>query len=205
MTTPQLAPRTLLDLAGVKRTPPQPADAVLVLIDMQREYRDGGLPLPGVDAAAGDAGRLVALARQNAVPVIHVVHHSRAGSALFAVDGPYVEILPEVAPVAGETIISKTLPNSFAGTELGKVLDGLGRRQLVLAGFMTHMCVSSTARAALDLGYSTTIVATATATRNLPSIAGGVLAAETIGAVALAELADRFALIVRAPSDLGWG
>ena len=58
------------------------------------------------------------------------------------------------------------------------------------------MCISSTARAALDLGIPTTIVAKATATRDLPSVQGGIIAAETVQAAALAELADRFAAIV---------
>ena len=43
----------------------------------------------------------------------------------------------------------------------------LGVKKLVLAGFMTHMCVSSTARAALDLGFQTTVPADASATRDL--------------------------------------
>jgi nicotinamidase-related amidase len=204
MSTPDHPPRTLLDLAGAKRLPPDADASVLILIDIQGEYREGGLPLPDVDAAAGEAARLLARARARQVPVIHVVHHSRAGSALFAVDGPHVDILPEVAPKAGETTVTKALPNSFAGTDLAQVLERLGRRQLVLAGFMTHMCVSSTARAALDLGYSSTIVATATATRDLPGIAGKTISAATVGDVALAELADRFALVLADSSSLNW-
>ena len=34
-----------------------------------------------------------------------------------------------------------------------------GRNTLILAGFMTHMCISASARAALDLGYQTTVIA----------------------------------------------
>ena len=60
---------------------------------------------------------------------------------------------------------------------------------------MTHMCVSSTARAALDLGLRVTIAGDACATRDLPDGRGGTLAARTIHEVALAELSDRFALI----------
>ena len=61
---------------------------------------------------------------------------------------------------------------------------------------MTHMCVSSTARAALDLGYETTVVADATATRALPSVDGSsVISAETLHETALAALADRFSAI----------
>jgi nicotinamidase-related amidase len=63
-------------------------------------------------------------------------------------------------------------------------------------GFMTHMCISATARAALDLGFKTTIVAAATATRDIPDPLGGTaLAANTVQQTALAELADRFATI----------
>jgi nicotinamidase-related amidase len=60
---------------------------------------------------------------------------------------------------------------------------------------MTHMCVSSTARAALDLGFRTTIDANSCATRDLPDGRGGTIAAKTVHDVALAELSDRFAII----------
>ena len=96
-------------------------------------------------------------------------------------------------------MIEKELPNSFAGTDLKARLDAIDRKNIVLAGFMTHMCVSSTARAALDLGLRTTIAADACATRDLPDGRGGTLDARTIHEVALAELSDRFAII--APSD----
>ena len=72
-----------------------------------------------------------------------------------------------------------------------------GRTNIVLAGFMTHMCVSSTARVALDLGLRTTVAADACATRDLPDGRGGTLDARTIHEVALAELSDRFAIIAR--------
>lgn len=62
---------------------------------------------------------------------------------------------------------------------------------------MTHMCISSTARAALDLGFRTTIDADGCATRDLPDGTGGTIAAKLIHDVALAELSDRFAIIAR--------
>jgi nicotinamidase-related amidase len=73
---------------------------------------------------------------------------------------------------------------------LGRIVE------LVMIGFMTHMCVSSTARAAVDLGYRVTINAAACATRNLPDGAGSAIPAATVHRVALAELADRFAIVV---------
>jgi len=73
----------------------------------------------------------------------------------------------------------------------------------VLAGFMTHMCVSSTARAALDLGYQTTVVADACATRDLPRPGGGTIAAADLHAAELAALADRFAIVCDAAAFPG--
>jgi hypothetical protein len=92
------------------------------------------------------------------------------------------------------------LPNSFVGTSLLDLLSETGRRELILAGFMTHNCVSSTARAALDLGYRTTIDPIACATRDLPDGLGGVVAAQPVHDVSLAALSDRIAIIARARS-----
>jgi Isochorismatase family len=55
--------------------------------------------------------------------------------------------------IAGEPVIVKNFPSSFFQTDLGTQLEAAGRSDLVLAGFMTHMCVNSTARNAFNLGY----------------------------------------------------
>ena len=106
------------------------------------------------------------------------------------------DIVAELAPAGSEPVVVKGLPNAFAGTNLHEVLRQSGRSTLILAGFMTHMCISATARAALDLGLRSTVVAGATATRDLPDPIGGVVPAETVHRTALAELADRFAVVV---------
>ena len=107
-----------------------------------------------------------------------------------------VEIIEALRPQPGESVVVKSLPNAFAKTDLHDRLAATGRRELILAGFMTHMCVSATARAALDLGYRNTVVANATATRDLPDPLGGAVAAEVVKRAALAMLADRFAIVV---------
>ena len=92
-------------------------------------------------------------------------------------------------------MIEKGLPNAFAGTLLLEALEKTARKELILAGFMTHMCISSTARAALDLGYRVTIDASACGTRALPGRSGETILAGQVHEVALAELADRFAIL----------
>lgn len=190
------APKTLLELSGADLTPPTLSDSCLVLIDIQNEYRAGPLALPDAEPAIEAAASLLARARASGAAVFHVAHKGRAGG-LFDREAARGAIVDSLAPLANEPVIEKALPNAFAGTDLQARLAASGRTNLVLAGFMTHMCVSSTARAALDLAFRTTIAADACATRDLPDGRGGTLAARTIHEVALAELSDRFALIVR--------
>jgi nicotinamidase-related amidase len=189
-------PKTLLELAGADLKPAKVSDATLVLIDYQNEYVEGPLGLPGAAGAIERAARLLELARVAGAPVVHVAHKGRPGG-LFDRDAERGQIIAALAPRDGETVIEKGLPNAFAGTNLDVVLGGAARKNIIIAGFMTHMCVSSTARAALDLGYRVTIDAVACATRDLPDGAGGRVDAEVVHKVALVELADRFAIIAR--------
>ncbi|MGO4332275.1 cysteine hydrolase family protein [Cupriavidus sp. 2TAF22] len=195
-------PFTLLDLAGASRAPSAWEAATLVLVDHQREYVDGKLPLTGMPAATAACADLLALARRHGSPVVHVVHHGRPGSGgAFDPEGPYAAIIEGLEPGAGEHTVVKSLPNSFAGTTLAALLERLGRKELIVGGFQTHMCISATVRSALDHGYRTTVVASACATRDLPDPLGGApLAAHEVHRGALVALNDRFATVVASPA-----
>jgi nicotinamidase-related amidase len=194
-------PRTLLDLAGADLTPATVRDAALVLVDYQNEYLSGPLALSGADAAVARAATLLAAARAAGAPVVHVAHNGRPGR-LFDRDAERGQIIAALAPTAREAVIEKRLPNAFAGTDLHRVLAEAGRTNIIVVGFMTHLCVSSTARAALDLGYRVTIAADACATRDLPDGKGDRVTARLIHDIALIELADRFAIIVHDTGEL---
>lgn len=189
------APFTLRSAAGLPAVYGPLNDAVLLIIDAQVEYSpSGALTLPDLDMAAGNIALLLERARETGAEIVHIGHEGSPGRAFDpAAGGRFIE---QAEPLEGETVIGKALPNAYANTGLQNHLAGLGRPHLVLVGFMTHMCVSSTARAALDLGYETTVVADATATRALPSVDGSsVISAETLHETALAALADRFSAI----------
>lgn len=193
-------PPTLLELAGVRQETPRLSDSVLLIIDAQREYVDGRLPLTGVAPALEEMARLLARARQAGTPVIHIVH--RGGNGLFDPKETAFSIAEPVTPTEGERVIEKRLPNAFSGTGLEAALASTGRKNLIVVGFMTHQCVSATARAALDHGYRATVVAHATATRPLPDGLGGTIPAATVQTAALAELADRAAKVVRGQTEI---
>ena len=201
-TMTQQKPQTLLALSGFKLEATRLKDSVLIIIDAQREYVDGKLPLDGIDASIKEASLLLERARKAGTPVIHVVHKGKAGGALFNPDGPSFEIVSSLAPKPDETIIKKALPNAFTGTNLEETLTRFGRKNLIVIGYMTHMCVSSTVRAATDRGYRSTIVAKATATRDLPAPGGGVVTAQALQSASLAALADRFAAVVQSAQDI---
>ncbi|HSF95095.1 MAG TPA: cysteine hydrolase family protein [Thermohalobaculum sp.] len=190
--------KTLLQLAGAAPVPSRLSQSVLVLIDIQNEYFDGPLKLTGVEAAAKTAAGLLSRARALGTPVVHVRHRGRAGGA-FDPEAPRGQIHASVEPMEGEAVVDKGLPNGFANTTLAETLDALGPRPLVVAGFMTHMCVSATVRSALDRGLTSTVAMDATATRDLPDPLGGAdLPADAVHRAALAAIADRFATVVRA-------
>src|SRR5581483_5778865 len=147
---------TLLQLAGADLTPATVRAAALVLIDLQNEYLTGPLALPRAQAAIDNAAKLLAAARKCGAPIFHVAHKGKAGG-LFDRDAARGAIAAAVAPFAGEPVVEKGLPNAFTGTDLQARLATTGAKDIIIAGLMTHMCVSSTARAALDLGMRVTI------------------------------------------------
>lgn len=193
-----MALETFRNIFGVDETPSPLDKSVLLLIDIQREYRDGRVPLANVDKAADEAGRLLALARRNGVPVFHVAHEAGPGAGAFATGSPYREFLPQVAPIEGETILHKRYANAFLGTGLIDLIRATGRNEVIIAGSTAGVCVSTSARsAAEEHGLRVTVVADAVAARDAADPLGGVIEAETIRRVAMAELADLFAVIVK--------
>jgi nicotinamidase-related amidase len=188
--------KTLLDMLNVQLKAPKLSDSALIIVDAQREYVDGSVPLHAVGPALEEVRALLQRARKLRIPIFHVVHHANAGNPIFNPDGEFVEIAEPARPAGDEPVIVKHLPSSFVGTDLKKMLDETKRTNLVIAGFMTHMCIDATSRSALDLGFSPAVVASACTTRDLPSPTGGVVSAKALHESSLAALADLVACIV---------
>jgi nicotinamidase-related amidase len=195
------ASKTLREIAGLGQQPAHLKQAALIMIDCQNTYRKGVMQLTGVEEALQEARKLLEIARDLKIPVFHIQHDSGEGTP-YDIRAEIGAISDEVAPIPGEPVIIKHYPNSFIQTDLDQQLKAIGIKNIVLAGFMTHMCINSTAHGAFNLGYGATVVASATATRPLQGANGKVLTAQEVQEAAIASTRDLYAAIVDKVADI---
>ena len=68
------------------------------------------------------------------------------------------QIVPELAPIAGEIVVTKTTDSALTGTNLRLVLSNMGIRNVVVTGIYTDQCVSSTVRSLADESFNVILV-----------------------------------------------
>lgn len=191
---------TLRELNGFDPTPASLASATLILIDYQNTYTRGVMELDGWQGALDAGAALLARAREAGAEVIHVINDGGEGTP-YDIRAEIGRIHPKVAPVDGETVVVKTLPDAFLDTELADLVDAAGNKDVVIAGFMTHMCVAFTAQGAFLRGNRPTVVADASATRALRTAVAEV-SAEQVHHGALATIGDLYGVVVPSASSL---
>ncbi|MES2636797.1 MAG: cysteine hydrolase family protein [Pseudomonadota bacterium] len=189
------ASQTLREITGMGFNHASLKDSALIIVDCQNTYRRGVMKLSNVEPAILEAQKLLTMARDLKIPIIHIQHDAGVGTP-YDVTSDIGAISAEVAPKNGEAVVVKNYPNAFWHTDLEAKLKALGIENIVLAGFMTHMCINSTARGAFNLGFKPTIVASACATRSLTGPQGKVIEAQTMHDSALAAVRDLFAAVV---------
>jgi nicotinamidase-related amidase len=170
--------------------------AALLPIDIQREYfaETGPLRIPDGAMVLAKLRSLLGDYREANMPIVHVRHEEAAGAPVFAIDGPLVETMPDVAPRHIEPVVIKHAPGAFTDTELSLVLNQLAVRKVVIAGFMTHMCCDTTARQAQERGLDVIFLTDGTATRSL-AFAGRTIDYRDVQAATLAAQADGFSTL----------
>ncbi|MFG2771913.1 isochorismatase family protein [Streptomyces sp. NPDC048350] len=191
---------TLRELNGFDGTPASLSDATLILVDYQNTYTRGVMELDGWQAALDSAAALLARAREAGAKVVHVVNDGGEGTP-YDIREDIGAIHPSVAPIEGEPVVVKKVPNAFVDTDLAELVDAAGHKDVVVAGFMTHMCVTFTAEGAFLRGNRPTVVADACATRPLRTTAAEVTA-EQLHRSALATIGDLYGVVVAAGADL---
>jgi nicotinamidase-related amidase len=69
------------------------------------------------------------------------------------------DIIDELQPVEGETVVDKPGKGAFYATELQELLEKDGIKSLLVAGVTTEVCVHTTVREANDRGYECLVLA----------------------------------------------
>ena len=168
----------------------------LLVIDVQNEsFEKGALPIsdPPTATSLANIGRAMDVASASGVPVIVVRHGaSEAGADAFAVGSETWQLHPEIERRAHDHLIEKELPGSFTGTSLGDVLDEAGVDTVSITGYMTHMCVDTTARQAAHRGMAVEILNDATGTLSLEN-SGGAASGEELHRATLVAQGQFFA------------
>lgn len=174
-----------------------PRHAVLLVIDVQKgmdvfseKYHRNN---PDLER---NIARLQLAWRESGRPVIHVQHLSKLPNSPLRPGQPGADIKDEVRPLAGEPVVQKSVNSAFIGTTLEAHLRRRGYDTLVLTGLQTNMCVSTTARMAGNLGFTTYVVSDATATFDNTGPDGKRYSSELLHDVALADLHGEFATVV---------
>ena len=170
--------------------------AALLVIDVQQGLDDPRWGERNNPDAERRMAALLAAWRAAKWPVIHVQHMSQHPESPLRAGLPGNALKPEVLPRDGEPLFQKRVNSAFIGTELDSSLKGRGATTLVVVGFTTDHCVSSTVRMAGNLGYRTIVVADGTATFERRSADDKPVGPEIIHQIHLLSLQGEFAEVL---------
>ncbi|KAJ8113558.1 hypothetical protein OPT61_g4340 [Boeremia exigua] len=198
------------ELLGIRPGTASTSDSALIIIDAQNEYAQGQLKVTNAESSGKAIASLLEKYRAAGGKIVHVMHQTPEGAPIFTPDTELAEEFSNVAAKVtstcfspresetylyeqdGEEKIWKQFPGSFEQTSLHDTLQSWGVKKVALTGYMAHVCVSTTAREAMQKGYEVILVEDAIGDRDIPGVKG-----EELTRVALAELADVFGTIVQ--------
>lgn len=169
------------------------SEYALLVVDAQNEFSAAGQrAVPDHDAALAAIREQVERAREAKRPIAWIRHHNRPHESPAFVPGSWgAELSPGLGPRDGfgpERLFTKDVYGAFTGTGLEEWLRGLGVGRVLLVGFYTHMCVSTSAREALVRDFEVEIDPEATAARDLEHPGLGRLDADQVRRGALLHL-----------------
>ena len=171
-------------------------DTALIIIDMQQAMANPAAGERNNPGAEQRIASLLAAWRQAQGNVVHVRHMSRDPASLFWPGQPGAQFQEALAPLQGEHVVEKNVPDAFINTALERWLHVRGIRRVVMCGVSTNNSVESSARTAGNLGFDTTVVADACFAFAKHDYAGTPRSADEVHAVALSNLDGEYARVM---------
>ena len=175
-----------------------PTNATLLVIDVQEGFDEPSWGERNNPDAERNIEKLLTRWRASRRPVIHVRHDSVEPDSTLRPDRPGNAIKDQAAPSPGEPVVGKHVNSAFIGTDLEARLKAHAIDTVVLCGFTTNHCVSTTARMAANLGFRTFVLSDSTVAFAMrsPGPNGRLIPAAQMHEVGLAELNREFATVL---------
>jgi nicotinamidase-related amidase len=126
----------------------RPEDSVLVLIDHQ-PYQLANLNSHEPQMAVNNATGLAKAAKAFGVPTILTSVLAERGGLIFS---QITDVFPD------QEVIDRTLINTWQDPKVVDVVKATGRKQLIMAGLWTEVCVAMPAIQALGEGWDVTVI-----------------------------------------------
>jgi nicotinamidase-related amidase len=174
----------------------------LMVIDAQNEFSARGQrPVPNHADAIKVIKKRVDEARQEGRPIAWVRHHNRPDESQAFVPGTWgAEFSPGFGPdpsrADSEAEFQKDVYGAFTGSSVGEWLRARDVDEVLLVGFYTHGCVSTTAREAIMLRLGVSIDLNATGACDLIHELLGKMPANEVRRSALLQLASMGANVI---------
>jgi nicotinamidase-related amidase len=172
----------------------------LLVVDVQNEFASGGKrAVPNHSSALAAIQHHVDRAREERRPIAWVRHHNKPNESQAFVPGSWgAEFSPGLGPKTGfgpEALFEKDVYGAFSGTGLEEWLRGHRVQRVLIVGFYTHMCLSTSAREALIRGFEVFVDPEATGARDLENDVLGRQTADEVRRAALLHLTNMGVII----------
>lgn len=168
------------------------SNTALLLIDVQRGFDHPCWGNRNNRNAEENIALLLDAWRRNSLPVVHVRHASQEPASPLRPECYGFDYMEEAEPLPSEKQFEKTVNSAFIGTGLELYLREKGITSIVVAGFTTDHCVSTSVRMAGNLGFDVIVVSDATATFDRAGYDGTRFTAEEIHRAHLTSLNGEF-------------
>jgi nicotinamidase-related amidase len=167
----------------------------LIVVDAQNEFSADGLrAVPNHVQALRRIHAHVQQARNDKRPIAWVRHFNRPDESCAFIPGTWgAELSPGLGPKKGfgaEKLFEKDVFGAFTGTGLEDWLHSLDVSEVLIAGFYTHMCLSTSAREALVRGFDVAVDPDATGATDIRHPLLGQQSADEVRLFALLHLTN---------------
>ena len=160
----------------------------LLVIDVQREYFDGALPIRHPIGHLGSILEMMDAGKKANIPTVVIRHHQPdPESPVFRKGSDMWQLHDEVESRPRDVLIDKQLPGSFTNTPRDLFLKERSIDTVSIAGYMTQICCDTTARQAFHRGYKFEFLRDATGTLDVENKAGSVTAEQLHESILVAQ------------------